>query len=176
MDRSEFIELGYIVRAHGIKGEVRAAFDVYDLAFYKKKKTLYLTEKEGPLTPFAVKSFSLQTDSQAIIQFEGIEDRTAAEGLIGRVIWIPETQLPPLPKGEFYYFQVIGYAVMDRNLGPIGKVKGFQDGVAQDVLVIDYQEKEVLVPITPDFVLDADHEARVLNTALPEGLLELYIE
>ncbi|MEL6591068.1 MAG: 16S rRNA processing protein RimM, partial [Bacteroidota bacterium] len=56
-----------------------------------------------------------------------------------------------------------------------GKVSGFWDGPAQDVLVIDYQGHELLVPVTDEFVLQADHEQQILYTAVPEGLLEAYI-
>jgi 16S rRNA processing protein RimM len=42
---------------------------------------------------------------------------------------------------------------------------------AQDLLVMSYQNKEVLIPVDPEIVLGADKEAQTLQVNLPEGLL-----
>ena len=41
---------------------------------------------------------------------------------------------------------------------------------------MDYKGKEVLIPVIPEIVLEADKEAKILNVNLPEGLLEVYLE
>jgi 16S rRNA processing protein RimM len=47
---------------------------------------------------------------------------------------------------------------------------------AQDLLVMDYKGKEVLIPVISEIVLNADKEAKVLNVSLHDGLLEVYME
>ena len=46
---------------------------------------------------------------------------------------------------------------------------------AQDLLVMSYQNKEVLIPVDPEIVLGADKEAQTLQVNLPEGLLDVYL-
>ncbi len=176
MEKDDCVELGYIAKAHGVTGDLRCIFDVGDLVDYKRKKTLYQAKGDAPLQPIQVKSFNIQAEKQAILHFEGFDTRDAAEELIGHTLYFPIALLPSLPEGHYYFFQVIGYDVVDKKLGNIGTVKRFQDAVAQDILVILQGEKEILAPVTETFVLHADHEARVLHTDLPEGLVELYLE
>ncbi len=177
MQKKDCIELGYISRAQGLKGEVRAVLDVYDLREYLSVKLLHLAKKDAPLTPIEVQKLRIHqpTKGEVVIKFKGVDDRNQAEELKGHTLYFPETELPELPEGHFYFFEVIGYRVMDVEKGELGTVKDFLDGGAQDLLVMDYQGKEVLIPIQDEVVGLADHEAQTIEVELPEGLLELYL-
>lgn len=174
MRKEDCIEIGYIAKAHGLKGEVKAIFDVQDIGDYQNRKTLYFSKKDDPVEPIKVKSFELQPKKSAIIKFKGLRYRDEAESLVGSTLYIPISELPELPKGKYYYFQVEGFQVEDKILGELGKVKSFVFGSAQDILIMDYQEKEILIPMTDEFILSADLEGNILHTNLPEGLLDLY--
>jgi len=176
MTRNDYIELGYIEKAHGLKGEVKAKFDVFDLSEYSHRKSFFLAKKEEPLKTMKVKRMNLIGQGQAIIKFEGVNYRDEAEALKGATIYFPEAELPPLEEGKFYYYQIIGFEVEDKTHGRLGKVVNIIETSGQDVLVMNYKEKEVLIPMTEEFVLKADHEAKLMHTAMPDGLLELYVE
>lgn len=176
MTRDECVELGYISKAHGIKGEVRVVFDVHDIEEYQHKKAFFLAPKGEPLQRIRVKAFRLQTGKQAIIKFEGINDRNSSESLTSNQLFIPLTELPELPEGEFYYFEIMGFQVQDEVLGELGTIKDYVEAGGQNILFMTYKEKEVLIPANRDFVLRADMEKKVLFTHLPEGLVELYTE
>lgn len=176
MQREDCIELGYIAKAHGIQGQVKAVFDVTDIRDYAREKQLWLGKGTEPLVRFTVTRFHITGDQAALLTLAEINDRNSAEDLQGHTIYFPEAELPALPEGHFYYFEVIGFQVVDTQLGPLGTVIRFMDGVAQDLLVMDYQGKEILIPVTEDFVGLADLEAGTLSTTLPEGLLDLYLE
>ena len=84
--------------------------------------------------------------------------------------------MPELDKNQFYYHEIIDYKVVDKNLGELGTVQTVHSMQAQDLLVMDYKGKEVLIPVISEIVLNADKEAKVLNVNLPDGLLEVYLE
>ena len=65
---------------------------------------------------------------------------------------------------------------MDEQLGALGTVRDFADGAANDILIMDYQGKEVLIPVVDHMVGKADFDAKTITTNLPEGLLEAYTE
>ncbi|MEL7339307.1 MAG: ribosome maturation factor RimM [Bacteroidota bacterium] len=174
MERKDCVELGYIAKARGLKGEVKAVFDVHNLREYKREEGFYLAKKGAPLKFYSLQSLRIQNQGNAVLHFEGINDRDTAESLKSHTIFFPKEELPELPKGHFYFFQVIGYEIEDKKHGSLGKVSGFWDGPAQDVLVIDYQGAELLVPVMDEFVLQADHEQQILYTAVPNGLIEAY--
>ncbi len=177
MQQNDCVEIGYISKAHGIKGEVRAVLDVYDLSEYLKVKQLYLAKKGQPLQSYPVSRLRvhLPAKGEVILKMEGVNDRNEAEALKGNTIFFPEADLPALPEGHFYYFEVIGYQVVDVEEGPLGTIKDFADGNAQDILVMDYEGQEVLIPIAEEFVGAADHDNRTVEVNLPEGLLDLYL-
>lgn len=175
MRKEDCIELGYISKAHGLKGEVKAQFDVYDMEEYKGRKSFYLAKKDEPLNKMRLKRMQHVGKGQLILKFEGVNFRDEAEALQGSTIFFPESDLPALEDGQFYYFQIIGYEVEDKNHGRLGKVKDIMETSGQDILIMNHKEKEILIPMTEGFLLGADHEEKLVKTAMPEGLLEFYL-
>lgn len=176
MTKEDCINIGYISKAHGVRGDLRAVFDVHDLREYVKRKSFWFAKKDGPLVEGKLTFFRPQQKMEVLIHLEGVEDRNAAENWVGSTLYIPAEELPKLKDGHFYYFQVIGFTVMDEQLGALGTVRDFADGSAQDIMVMDYQDKEVLIPMTDTFVGKADFEKKLIYTNLPEGLVEAYLE
>lgn len=176
MKREDCIQVGYISKAHGIKGDVRAVFDVFDLNEYRKTKTFWGGKKGAAIQEFTVTMFKPQQKSEVLLHIDGVSDRDAALGMIGTTLFVTEDNLPVLPEGHFYYFQVVDFQVVDTQLGPLGIIKDFADGSAHDILMMEYQEKEVLIPMTDHIVGKADFEAKTVAVTLPEGLLETYME
>lgn len=174
MKKEDCIEIGYISKAHGLNGEVTAVLDVHDIADYQKVRTLYLSRKTAPLQAFSVKKFIITGKKAIILNLEGVNSREQAENLTGTTLFYPAENLPELTDGNFYFFEVIGFAVEDAKYGALGTVKDFADGPAQHIMIVEYQGHEVLVPVTDEFVHQADKEKKIIYTSLPEGLLELY--
>lgn len=176
MKREDCIQVGYISKAHGVKGDVRAVFDVFDLNEYRKTKVLWGSKKEAPLQELTVTMFKPQQKTEVLLHIDGVSDRDAALDMIGTTLFVAEEQLPTLPEGHFYYFQVVGFQVVDTKLGPLGIIKDFADGSAHDIIMMEYQDKEVLIPMTDHIVGKADFETKTISVTLPEGLLETYME
>jgi len=175
MKREDCVEIGYIAKAFGLKGDLRIVLDVHDLREYKRVKTLYLAKKKQPLVAYEVERITFQANQQINLKLAGINDKDAADNMRGNTLYFPADQLPKLKEGQFYYFEVIGYQVVDTEKGPLGTVKDFIDGNAHDILQMEYQGNEVLIPMTDEFVGNANHEERTIQTHLPAGLLELYM-
>ena len=174
MLKEDCVELGYIGKPHGLKGEVKAHFDVHDMSEYAERKTFYLAKKDAPLVKFKLKRMSL-VGHQAIMKFEGINFRDEAEAIRASTIYFPISELPRLAEGQFYYYQVMGYEVEDKKLGRLGTVKDIMETSGQDILIMAYKEKEILIPMTESFVLHAAHEDKLIHTDIPEGLVDFYL-
>ena len=166
--------VGEIRRPHGIKGEVKAYFDVDYLEEYIEMESVYLLTGQK-LTPFFVAQFRAIGPNLAILAFRDIVSREMAESLSGSGMYLPTDQLPDLEDGQFYYHDVIGYQVSDQELGLLGEIRNIVEMPAQDVMVMDYEGSEILIPITENFVLSADHETKQVMTNLPEGLIDIYL-
>lgn len=166
-------QLGYTQKPHGIRGELKAVFDVDDIEVYSEQELVYIL-KEGKLALVHLDKIRLLNHREAIIQIRGIHSRSEAEAYQGLGLYLPLDALPELKPGQFYYHDIPGYQVVDQKLGRLGKVREVREMPAQDILVMDYQESEILIPITWNIVLEANHETREIHTHLPDGHLDVY--
>ncbi|MDZ7607993.1 MAG: ribosome maturation factor RimM [Cyclobacteriaceae bacterium] len=173
MTPEDCFELGYIVRSHGLKGAMHVHLDVDDPAKYNKMESVFALI-EGNLVPFLVKSLQI-AGVKGIIEFEGISSAEDALGLKSCPLYLPLKLLPKLKEGQFYYHQVIGYTVVDKVKGPLGTITDIYSSGAQDIISMKYQDKEVLVPVSDEIVLHADHGKNEVYVQLPDGLLEIYL-
>jgi 16S rRNA processing protein RimM len=67
----------------------------------------------------------------------------------------------------------VGYTLLDQTLGEIGQIKELLDMPQQEISVVAYQGREVLVPLNAQFVVNVDDAARQVLVNMPEGLLDL---
>jgi 16S rRNA processing protein RimM len=88
-------------------------------------------------------------------------------------MFLPLDLLPELKGKQFYFHEVIGFQVVDKDTGPLGTVKEFYAMAAQDLMVMSYQGKEVLIPVNDELVLNADKVNKIVNVDLPTGLVDL---
>lgn len=174
MTKDNCFELGKITKTHGLKGEVVLWLDVDFPEDYEDLESIFLDMK-GELVPFFMKSYR-QSGNRAIVQFEDIDTFEKAEAMVNLEAFLPLEELPELEDDQFYYHEIIGFQIKDKNLGDLGTVQTVHSMQAQDLLVMNYQGREVLIPVIPEIVLEADKEAKILNVNLPDGLLEVYLE
>ncbi|MCI4671564.1 MAG: ribosome maturation factor RimM [Bacteroidia bacterium] len=175
MNPDDFIELGYVSKAHGMKGELKAVFAVQDLSDFIDIPVFHLSKKGQGIQAYVIEDWKVQTEKQSVIKLEGIDSKPEAEALVGMTILFPEEELPELEEGHFYYFEVIGFQVVDTVLGPLGKIMDFADGAIHDIMIMEFKGHEVLITVADHIVGLADFEKEELSVTLPEGLLEIYM-
>ena len=173
----ETYQLGTIIKPHGLRGFVAADFDVDDPAAYQKLKTVYLALPGAPaqLVAHAVEKVQPQSGTRVLLKLRGIERIEEAEPLRNAALHLPLEALPALDDDQFYYHDVIGFAVIDEVLGTLGVVENFYELPQQDMLAMRYRGHEVLVPVVDEIVLRADLDARQVFVRLPDGLLDIYL-
>ncbi|MGE0701398.1 MAG: ribosome maturation factor RimM [Hyphomicrobiaceae bacterium] len=146
--------LGRISGAHGIRGEIVVhAFTAQpeDVAAYG---TLTDVHGDGPLSLRVVRV----TDKGVIARIAGISDRTAAEGLKGRELWVERSRLPDTGEGEYYHADLIGLAAVSPSGETIGTVVALPNYGAGDLLEIRLEgsRNTELVPFSDAFVPEVD--------------------
>lgn len=93
-----------------------------------------------------------------IVALEGIDDRDRAAALVRRDIATRRERFAPPEPGEFYWFDLVGLRVVNRDDACLGHVRGLLETAAHDVLrVVDAAGRERLIPFVRDvYVLDVD--------------------
>ncbi|HEX8426355.1 ribosome maturation factor RimM [Hymenobacter sp.] len=169
--------LGSIGKPHGLKGFVIAFLDVDDLEAYRKVKSVLLEMPTAPgkLTEYEVEKLQPQVENRVLLKLKGINRIEEAEPLRNAKLYRPLQELPELEEDQFYFHDVIGYTVLDEQLGELGIVETFYELPQQDLLAMRYKGQEVLVPVVDELISRADQEGKKLYVKLPEGLLDVYL-
>ena len=98
-----------------------------------------------------------------IARLAGIEDREAAATLKGMTIAVPRAQLPAVADGEFYWADLIGLRVVNAQQHEFGRVARIVATGANDVLVVDADGRETLIPFIADAIQAVDLAAGVIR-------------
>ncbi len=167
-------QLGYVIKKHGTRGEVSIFLDVDQPDEYSELESVFV-EINQKLIPFFIESIQIR-DGKAVVKFEDIDTQEEAQALKAKAIYLPLSTLPELEDNQFYYHQIVGYTIVDQKLGEVGIIKSVVTTSMQDLLAVEYKEKEVLIPINDSIVLNADHENKVMVVNMPDGLLDVYLE
>ncbi|MGH2557385.1 MAG: ribosome maturation factor RimM [Actinomycetota bacterium] len=167
IERPPWVAVGRITRTHGVKGEV-AVLPLSDIGSrFEPGSTIFLDERQD--RPLTVAS-SRPHRQRLLVAFHGVEDRTAAEELRGRYLFVPSSSAPPLPEGKYWAHDLIGCEVRTeegRLLGTVGEVI---HGPANDVWVARSQEGELLIPALKDVVNQVDTAGRRIVVREVPGL------
>jgi 16S rRNA processing protein RimM len=113
-----------------------------------------------------------------VLRFEGIDSIPLADGLRGMVVAIPRSQRVLLPEDEVYVGDLIGCSLVDvaskpaQEIGVIEDVDRDAGPVALLVVKSSQPIEEILVPFAKAYLHKIDLEAKCVEMALPEGLVE----
>ncbi|MBK9335668.1 MAG: 16S rRNA processing protein RimM [Lewinellaceae bacterium] len=169
-----YIQIGFTKKTHGIGGEVKVVIKEQFEDLFLDADRVFL-EMKGSKQPFFIKQ--VRGGGDLIVQFEDVANREEALPIQSRGIFLPENEVPEealvVPDNGLLYGHLVGYLLVDQALGEIGPVIQVLDMPQQEISVVDYQGREVLVPLNPHFVLSVDDAARRVLVNLPDGLLEL---
>ena len=174
MRQQECFYLGKIVSKYSFKGEVLVKLDSDDPELYETMESVFISLRDS-LVPFFIEDVRLHKSSLLRIKFEDVASEEAADQLMGSELYLPLEFLPDLEGNKFYYHEVIGFKVIDKNFGEIGVIKSINDSTAQAIFIIDRNGTEVLVPINDEFLINIDRSTNTIQVDTPEGLIELYL-
>ena len=177
----EWLSIGTIVGAQGLKGEVRVKPESEFPERFGEPGTRWILpvgQKINQAEPQPVELLSGRANGKGtvyILRLEGTHTRDAAEGLQGSTLYVPTDSRPPLEEGEFHYLDLLGLTVIDQaTQTPVGTVTDLQTQ-AQDLLEVKLTEgdRKVLIPFVDAIVPVVDVAAGHIEITPPPGLLAL---
>src|SRR5690554_3667608 len=175
MRKEETFYLGKIAKKFSFKGEVLLYLDTDQPELYENLESVFV-EYGKDLIPFFIEESSLHKNNFLKVRFEDINSEEEADKIIGSDVYLPLSMLPKLSGNKFYFHEIINFQVEDQLHGNIGTVASINDSGPQALFVIEYQEKEILVPVIDEFIVKVDRENKKLLLKTPPGLVDLYLE
>ncbi len=143
--------IGKIVAAHGIRGEVKVrsyTANPLNIDHYGD------VEDATGLHHFKLKSKGMAS-TNVRVKIEGIDDRNAAEALIGTELYVDRDTFPELAEDEYYQADLVGLNVcLHTPDNAIGKVVGMYNFGAGDIIEIrlNQQKQTEMLPFTQAYV------------------------
>ena len=131
-----------------------------------------LINQNGQLVTFFISSLSIQ-GSNGLMTLEDIDSLDAAKGLCGMELWLPLNNLPELEEDQYYFHDLPGYEIVEdgRKIGVVENVYSMPNC---DLLAMQYEGHEVLIPIQDEVVLNVEKATKTIFVKLPDGLIDIY--
>ena len=165
----KFICVGVITGARGLKGEVRIKSFTADPRGISGYGDVF---EENGNTSYQVR-ISGQAKGQLLAHLSGIEDRDAAESLIGIRLYVPKSALPKTDEDEFYFYDLVGLRADLVDGGCLGKVKEVHDFGAGAILeIFGAKAGTLMVPFTKISVPKVDRAGGRVVIDPPIGLID----
>ena len=150
MDLKSAYKIGYILKPHGLKGQVTVSLDAEAPEDLEEMDTIFV-EKNNQLIPYFREEISI-SGAKAYLKFEEIDTPEAAKEISKSALYLPKTSRPKSGRGEFYDDEVIGFEVTDVSEGNLGSVTAVTIAGPNKLLTLIYNGKEVLIPVTSPFI------------------------
>jgi 16S rRNA processing protein RimM len=168
--RDALIALGEIVNTHATHGELR-------VRLYNPTSTTLTRDSTVVLRRGAEEHehriIGLRPHKRfVLLTLEGCNSMTAAQGLVGSEVCVPEADLPAPGPDEVYHYELLGMTVVTTAGTTIGEVTEVIPAGSNDVCVVHGAGGEHLIPLVADVVRRVDRDGcRLVIEPLP-GLLD----
>ncbi|MFD2725080.1 ribosome maturation factor RimM [Hyunsoonleella rubra] len=174
MKKEDCFYLGKIVKKYSFKGEVLAKLDTDQPELYENLDAIFL-ELRNNLVPFFVEHSQLHKSELLRLKFEDVDTEADADSILKSELYLPLELLPKLEGNKFYFHEIIGFTIVDKNFGEVGVVKSINDTTAQALFEVDRNGLEILIPMNDEFIKKVDRENKNIVVETPEGLIDLYL-
>jgi len=142
-----------VLRAHGVRGEVRAeAIGGVPSRFTPGTRL----ETEDGARALTVKTARPGTGNVVLLGFEEITSPNDAALLRGVYLCVDVDAARPLSNDEWFVWQLVGLRVLDTDGADVGIVEDVESGVGNDVLVIRNGDTVHRLPMARDYVTAVD--------------------
>ncbi|GAA4804753.1 ribosome maturation factor RimM [Litoribaculum gwangyangense] len=174
MKKEDCFYLGKIVKKYSFKGELLIKLDTDEPEIYENLDAMFL-EVRGSLIPFFIESSQLHKSNLLRVQFEDVNEEADADALIKSDVYLPLEFLPKLEGNKFYFHEVVGFTMKDKNYGAVGKIVAINDTTAQALFEVEKDGKQILIPMNDEFIVKVDRKTKTILVETPEGLIDLYL-
>lgn len=141
------VEVGRVLDAWGVKGWLKVLAHSNDPQALLDAQAWFLQAPEARFRPgfsafkgtvtVHIEECKLHSDVM-VAKIEGLDDRTAAEALKGTRIYLPRSAFPRTDSDEYYWVDLIGLEVVNRQGQSLGQVRDLMATGPTSVLVVEY--------------------------------------
>ena len=147
---SDRVAVGRVVAPWGARGEVKVEVMTDFPDRFCPEEEVYIDG--SPLTIERCRWHK----GRAIVKLATIDSIETAEKIRGQFVEVPREQLRSLSEDEYYQFEIVGLEVWTTEGQFIGRVSRIIPTGSNDVYLVSWEGREVLVPAIEDVVKSVD--------------------
>jgi 16S rRNA processing protein RimM len=167
----ELVAIAKILRPRGLRGEMVAEVLTDFPERFDGLEEVTAMLPSGQRREFSLENAWFQKE-RIVLKFKGVDSIEDAEMLRDAEICVPEAQAVELEEGEFFDWQLEGCEVVTIAGESVGKVRQLLRTGGTEVLIIDGDDKEVMVPFAETICVEVDIDGKRIVIDPPEGLLD----
>lgn len=172
--KEDIVEIGKFQKTHALKGELNALLDV-DEEFLDDGNPV-IVEMDGILVPFYAESVRPKAAETFLVKLKDIDTQEKAQELVNKAVYARRSDLqnyfddPDMQLTADF----VGFKIVDSKLGEIGKIVDIDDSTANVLFIVEKADGEnVYIPVAEEFILAINDDKEIIETNLPEGLIDL---
>jgi 16S rRNA processing protein RimM len=165
------VTIGKISRVRGLKGEMVVVPLTDDPQRFLKLEKVRIT-KDEVCRQFPVEK-AREFKDKVLLKLKEVDSPEQARELVGGYIEIEEDQLVRLPQGSYFVFDIVGLEVVTTRGERIGTVKEVISLPANDLYLVEGEEKLYNIPAVKEVVKGIDLEKKKMIIEPMEGLFDL---
>ncbi|WP_051460190.1 ribosome maturation factor RimM [Pseudogulbenkiania sp. MAI-1] len=152
MRNDDLVLMGYVRGAFGVRGWVKIHADT-EFADSLFEYPVWWLGRDGQWSSYRFEEGAVQPKA-LVAKLAGVDSREAAEAMRGMQIAIPRSEFPDTAEDEYYWSDLIGLDVVNKDGQRFGQVAELMETGANEVLVVREGKREWLIPFVGQFVLD----------------------
>jgi 16S rRNA processing protein RimM len=162
-----WIVIGKFGRVQGLNGLIRV------VSFTEPKENIvnyhpWYANINNNIQPLKLLKIE-KSNKFTLVQVDGYQEREQVSNLTNIEIMIKESQLPELAPEEYYWHDLVGMQVINKNGDELGIVAEIMETGANDVLIVS-GEKRLLIPYVKDkYIINIDGDKRVITVNWDEN-------
>lgn len=166
--KKQYLEAGKIVTTHGVKGEVKIMPYTDYPELLCEFDRLFIGKNHEEIAVERSRAFK----GMVIAKLEGIDTPEDASKLRNKILYMHRDDLE-LDENTYFIQDLIGIEVHDADTDFVyGKIADVMQTGANDVYVINGEDREYLIPAIPEVVISTDVDGNVMTIRPLEGLFE----
>ena len=164
----ELIKIGKVLKTHGYKGHLKIFIEEFYMNDFGDMSAIFINQ-----LPYFIQSKDINSNTQAIILLEDIDNKEKAHPLQNTTIFAKEDDITEIYVEESYD-DFVGFTISDKTLGLIGEIAQVIELPHQFLAQVFIEKKEILIPLNEDFILKIDENKKTIDMQLPDGLLDIF--
>jgi 16S rRNA processing protein RimM len=169
---SQYFKIGKLAASFGLKGELILEHSLGKKTSLKGLETIFIEEKKDSFFPYFITNTKIKSHNEIFISLEGIENKEIARKLTPKEVWVSIEDFEKFA-AKSSPISLLNYTLISngKSIGEIIEVIEMPHQILCSILI---NNKEALIPIHDNNLINIDKKYKTVEVELPEGLLEIY--